>query len=189
MMVEAKLKVCPSCGVEKPAHDFGYDRSRDDKRKFKCRVCVAEYDKKRKQELVEKDAKGFYSEQYRRTRKWASRSPRLILSQTLRAALLRCVTENPVTLDELMEIFNAQVGRCALTGLELTWSGRYEIDRDHHAPRYNSMSIDRLDQSKGYEVGNVRLVCYCINSFRGQMSDDEMYLVAEALLRARRAGI
>jgi len=41
-----------------------------------------------------------------------------------------------------------------------------------------SISIDRVDQSRGYEAGNVRLICNAINSFRGSMDDDQMIVMA-----------
>ena len=36
-------------------------------------------------------------------------------------------------------------------------------------------SIDRIDQTKGYVPGNVRLVAFWINSARMVMQDDEFF--------------
>ena len=45
-----------------------------------------------------------------------------------------------------------------------------------------SCSVDRIDQQVGYVVGNVRLVCFAVNSFRGQMSDEETLVMAKAIV-------
>lgn len=48
-------------------------------------------------------------------------------------------------------------GRCELTGL------RFSTDREDAANRPFAHSIDRIDSSKGYTRGNVRIVCAGIN--------------------------
>lgn len=42
--------------------------------------------------------------------------------------------------------------------------------------------MDRIDQNRGYVGGNVRLICYAINNFRGRMTDDEMLAMARILI-------
>lgn len=48
-------------------------------------------------------------------------------------------------------------GRCELTGL------RFSMDKENPANRPFAHSIDRIDSSKGYTRGNVRIVCAGIN--------------------------
>jgi hypothetical protein len=48
-------------------------------------------------------------------------------------------------------------GRCELTGL------RFSTDRDDVANRPFAHSIDRIDSTKGYTRGNIRIVCAGIN--------------------------
>ncbi len=45
-----------------------------------------------------------------------------------------------------------------------------------------SISIDRIEQSEGYTEGNVRLVCYSVNLFRGVSTDAEMLVMAKAIV-------
>lgn len=96
------------------------------------------------------------------------------MQTTLRHGLKRVFTENPATIDDLMGKFDAQNGRCALTGIQMTW-GKGKV-----LP--TSISLDRIDQDQGYSCDNVRLICHAINAFRGRMSDDEMFTMALALI-------
>ena len=74
----------------------------------------------------------------------------------------------------LMNMWIEQEGKCALTGLEMCW-GQGVVSA-------MNISIDRIDQSRGYYKDNVRLVCWCVNSFRQKMSDKQLLEVATALV-------
>ena len=66
-------------------------------------------------------------------------------------------------------------GKCAVTGLELAVGlGRTSI---------MSPSLDRIDSSKGYTQKNCRFVCWGINRFKGEDSDEDMFRLARAMLR------
>lgn len=66
----------------------------------------------------------------------------------------------------LMLLHSAQGGRCAISGVEMTW----KVGRGHVA---TNMSLDRVDPKGGYIPGNVRLVCHIINLMRRDMPDEE----------------
>lgn len=73
-----------------------------------------------------------------------------------------------------MGLFEYQNGKCALSGIPLTWAkGRVMA---------TSITLDRIDHRRGYVKDNVRLVAHAVNSFRGTMSDDEMFAMAVALV-------
>lgn len=65
---------------------------------------------------------------------------------------------------------------CSATGLPLAW----EYDG---ATRTNpwTPSIDRIDNSKGYLPGNVRVVCGAFNTMRNEYPDDVVFALAKAL--------
>lgn len=120
-------------------------------------------------------------------KRWRKLSPRSSLQNNLKNLLRRTPTETPVTPAKLMELWHKQNGLCALSSIEMTWGSGHGIARP------TSISIDRIDQTRGYELDNVRLVCYAVNCFRGRMSDKEMYEMARALYNTyrnelRRAG-
>ena len=70
-------------------------------------------------------------------------------------------------------------GRCELTGLEFVTNGLGS------GPKPRSPSIDRRIPSIGYTSENCRFVLSCINSFKHEGTEEEMYEVAESLLKMR----
>lgn len=92
----------------------------------------------------------------------------------------------PVDIDGefLLDMFVTQNGRCALTGIRMEEPNGYMPS----GGKATSISVDRIDPSLGYVEGNVRLICHCVNMFKGRMTDDEMYAVAEMLLQSRGRG-
>lgn len=69
-----------------------------------------------------------------------------------------------LTIEHLIEIYKQQDGNCAISGLPMTT--RFN---DHRA-----ISIDRIDSSKGYEVGNVQLVCTALNLAKKHHSNESI---------------
>ena len=106
-------------------------------------------------------------------RKARQKSPRFSLYSSLRLAKRRA--EVTVTVDDLLEIYDNQLGLCSLSGIKLTWSQGKWLP--------TSISMDRIDNSKGYVHGNVRLVCASVNSFKGTMNDAELLKMADVLVR------
>jgi hypothetical protein len=71
-----------------------------------------------------------------------------------------------LSLTYLRTLYESQAGNCALTGAPL-----FMGQGDHPL----GASLDRIDNTKGYVLGNVRLVAYWANIGRGEWSDDEFY--------------
>lgn len=65
---------------------------------------------------------------------------------------------------------------CSVTGCSLTWA--------YDGPGKNpwAPSIDRIDCSKGYETGNVRVVCWIFNLARSCWPDEVVIAMAKGLL-------
>jgi len=102
-------------------------------------------------------------------------SPLINIKDSVRNALNR--RGGDITAEYVMSVWIEQNGKCALSGIDMTWGYR---GKSHTPP--TSFSIDRIDQTIGYYKGNVRLVCHAINSFRGSMTDDEMLHMAKNLV-------
>ena len=73
-----------------------------------------------------------------------------------------------------MALWVAQGGRCALSGIEMTWAKGKALP--------TSISMDRIDQTKGYVPGNVRLLCLGVNALRGIQTDEETIAMARAIV-------
>lgn len=79
-----------------------------------------------------------------------------------------------VGLDELVDIWSIQNGRCALTGWELTMKlGSGVIP--------TNCSIDRIDPSRGYESGNIQLVCRAANVAKSDLTPKLFLLLCSAI--------
>lgn len=76
--------------------------------------------------------------------------------------------EFSLTPDDLNVIWEKQEGRCAYTKLPLLAT----------ANQFNTVSLDRVDSSKGYVVGNIQLVCAAINKMKQEYTEDLFVLLS-----------
>lgn len=94
------------------------------------------------------------------------RNPRTYFSSTL-AAIRSCpgrATLDPaVTPELLIQLFDAQRGRCALTGMLMS----LVRGRGHLA---TNASIDRIDSAIGYTPTNIQLVTFWANLAKGSLT-------------------
>ena len=198
------MKICKHCGLDKPMSEFHVYRKAPDGHRASCKECLKSYfrkyyqdNKERNEDRVRsyrrlphvieyqrKKAEKYY-EMYRsdpeykakvreRQKRSFAKSPRGTLVRSLGHAMRRRPVHNPITIEELMEMFSAQDGKCALSGIKMTWFKGKILP--------TSLSLDRIDSNGDYTTGNVRLICHAINSFRGRMTDDEMFTMALALI-------
>ncbi len=70
-----------------------------------------------------------------------------------------------LSLEFLMALYRKQSGRCALSGVTMTWM----VGAGH---AHTNISIDRIRPKDGYTKDNVRLVCHVVNLMRRDMPDD-----------------
>ena len=76
-----------------------------------------------------------------------------------------------IDVEYLQELFEQQNGKCAYTKVDLTQSKSKIIN----------MSIDRIDNSKGYTKGNVVWVSSIVNSMKNDLTEDEFIYVINLL--------
>ena len=73
------------------------------------------------------------------------------------------------------ELYYQQNGLCAISGVLMTYGicvkNPYQI------------SIDRIDSSRGYEIGNVRLVTWFINNAINCLNDDILHYFCSEIVR------
>lgn len=201
------MKTCYACAAEKPLTEFHKHRGRKDGHNDVCKLCAtkrvslysktegakavrakfwAEYKERPKSRERLNDYHAAYNkklkpaqrEKYLETRyKRELASPKNHLYRMIWAANRRRPTENVATVDDLMEMYEAQKGFCAVSGVKMTFAGR---NGGKKTP--TSISLDRVDGSRGYEKDNLRLVCWQVNVFKNCWSDDQMFNMALAIV-------
>lgn len=90
---------------------------------------------------------------------------RLILSEIKRTPS-RNFRGVDIDLDFLVDLLKKQEGKCAITGIEMTYIKGL---RKYH---YSNVSIDRIDSSKGYMKDNVQLVCCWANMAKSNLTPE-----------------
>jgi hypothetical protein len=76
--------------------------------------------------------------------------------------------KNNLSLIYIKSMWESQNGKCAVLGHDLQLPSTSKIKQNQLA------SIDRIDSSKGYVEGNIRIVCATINYAKNQSSDKEL---------------
>ena len=81
-----------------------------------------------------------------------------------------------ITLKDLYKLYKKQNGLCVISGIEMTYivGGGFKD---------KNISIDRIDNSKGYIKNNIQLVCSRINIMRGNLSYDELLGFCKNIVR------
>jgi len=74
-----------------------------------------------------------------------------------------------LTPEDFIALWEAQKGRCAISGVFLTHH------KDGSGWKDCNASIDRINGKKGYTVANTQLVCYRINIMKHTLSEDMFY--------------
>jgi len=105
--------------------------------------------------------------------KYITRITVAVIAKKCRAKGILCT----ITAADIRDLRAAQQGLCAVSGIALQQPGR-----GLSGPTWDSPSIDRIVPELGYVKDNVRLTLFCVNSFRGLMSDAEMLTVARAIV-------
>ena len=88
-----------------------------------------------------------------------------------------------LTLEEAKEIYYKQGGKCAALGVEVR-PVRRDQNRYHTSNRWMTISLDRVDNTKGYTKDNVRITCWAANAMRLTLSVEEAEAQAQEFAEA-----
>lgn len=100
-----------------------------------------------------------------------------------------CKKENlPYDLDKqwILEKLNSIGWKCELTGLPFRFKKSIKDDKNKGF-KWDSISMDRVNHKAGYTKNNIRFILNQINVFRQDHSDQQMYMLAEALLQYKKS--
>jgi hypothetical protein len=137
-----------------------------------CHLC--------KQERIDKEFPTPTSNQCRkcklaRARDRVARTPESYLEHLIKRSKTRAKTrkvkdeEYTLTLQDLVDLWERQKGRCALSNIVMTHH------KDGQGPIDHNVSIDRKDVNVGYTPENTQLVCYRANIMRHSLSQGMFY--------------
>lgn len=166
-ILAAGVQQCKVCRTEKPLANFyanGCFADGTKKYRSRCKACVLDL-AKQTQSVVGAS---------RAARR--SSSPKNFISGALNHAAKRKQHLGfDIDLVYLLQIYEQQNGRCALTGVEMTYSaGQGRVT--------TNISIDRINSGFGYVRGNVQLVCDIANRMKQDLSSDELKVWCHRIL-------
>ena len=101
----------------------------------------------------------------RRTAAWRRRNQVAVLYDRARKSGIAYKLGCDITAEDVAAMLKPM--RCSVTGLELSLDWEGPGRRNPWAP-----SLDRIDSSKGYVRGNVRMVCVIFNIAKGDWTDE-----------------
>lgn len=180
MSVE-EYRVCKTCGESKELNTENFSsvyrvlkRTNVRKRVFRrsCKPCQYKL-------VILSRASSSSPEAYLR-RKWNT-----LHRRRLRADIEVCPSlRGSDGLAYLMDLWSAQRGLCAVTGIPMTWGAvrRADVQSQGYG---RVVGIDRIDGSVGYVRGNLQLVCSQVNYMRGGLSEDDFLEWCAAVVEGR----
>lgn len=201
------MKTCWKCKTEQSLTEFYKDSKQPDGKQKACKACQKarnlEYGATHKEYFKDKnvtrykksvsDNPEFNKERYANARKdFINRSVEYkrtvkgsimgLLGSAKRRAILKKI---PCELDFefLFNMYETQGGKCQLTQLPFTTFASSGTGATGYNP-YN-ISIDRIDNKKGYTKDNVRLVLVCVNIAINAFGADHFENIASEFLKMR----
>lgn len=158
---------CDNCGHEAQKPLSEYKRNlRLARKNFCCRSCAFKYGKQIHKYDTYTD-KQIKSQQNIKKYCHNKRDEWTPFRYSLRNAKKRFKDVN-ITLQDLKQVWEDQKGICPYTGLKL------ELPTyNNHIHVWKRASLDRIDSSKGYIVGNIQFVSTPMNLMKSTMSDLE----------------
>lgn len=140
---------CPGCGRDRPDTEYRERNGADAERRHR---------------VGERYGR---CQECRRTEK---SGPRRYLTQLIYKAKIRTDERGikAITVDHMLHVLRLQSGICPLTGLTLTFTTGSGLV-------FTNASLDRIDQTKSYIQGNVRLVTLWANYARNSLTDEDFF--------------
>lgn len=137
------MRICCSCKKEFPLDEFPKASNKSGHR-YRCVICS----RQRKKENKTNNIRNYFYD---------------VLKTSKQMAKKRKIIDYELDIDFLVDLFEKQNGKCAISGLEMT-----HIAGKGCVP--TNISIDRIDNDLGYTKQNVQLTCRFINQAKMGMT-------------------
>ena len=175
-------KKCLICGILLPIIQFGVDNSKKDRLQIYCKNCKREKTNKyysKNSLIINKKRKLAYKNNPHKNKtsnsNWYTgqgKNPQWVITPQLwyfnrvkyhANSRKKCVFD--LTFRQFTESFSPT---CALTGVKL-----FLTKTRSQSPGNQNASLDRIDSSKGYDVGNIQWVDWRVNHIKGDIKNEE----------------
>lgn len=140
------IKKCSHCGLEKPLLDFFRGKGSKDGRRAQCKVCSKRYTITEERKVYERKYGRVYD-----------KSP-IGKYRTLKSSAKKRGVELSISLEEYTNLLNngkCHYADCSLEGLQ-------------------GSSLNRIDNSKGYSIDNVKLCCGICNFIMNKFTKEQL---------------
>lgn len=176
-----KSKICTKCGKSKHV-DLFYKRG-DGGYKSECRKCsriASDNWKKNNSENYKKSLKEKYNSRSNEERiRWKKNNPLAYLCCSAKSNAKRYSREFKINKEYLQSLWEEQHGLCYYTNKPML----YTVSCD------DAVSIDRVDSSKGYIIGNIVLCRYRINVMKNNVSIQNLLQISEDIVKTLKTKI
>lgn len=156
---------CLNCKTYKPLSEFYPNSSTTKNRNYYssyCKHCESERNKIKREKMVSDDIESFFK--------------KLATACRTRAYQSKGKFNCSITWEQLVELYEKQNHKCALSGIEMT-----TLRQKGRLP--NNASVDRIIPGGDYSIDNIRLVCNHVNMMRSDLSDDELIKYCKSILK------
>lgn len=132
-------------------------------------------------EYFNQKAKEFYRRNKEEIYQRRAKNPRVLYSTIKRNAKIRNIYLG-ISIDEFVEWFNSQQQECIYCGIRVE---RMTV-KDRGKKLSKRLSVDRINNDKGYEKGNLALACLRCNFIKSNLlSFSEMKEIGEKYLKPK----
>lgn len=191
MTTAVQTKYCRGCQLDKPVSEFGKDNTREEGRLYyRCKTCArtrgsqlrkdpahrASHAKAQKKWFLKNLAREKAKQRARSKQYWDEHQGSIEF--TIKNRFFKARNEAPrrglefsIQVDDLLQIYKDQDGKCAISGRVMKPIQR-RPEKGRSLP--DSLSLDRIDSKRGYVRGNVRLVVWAVNVALGAWGDKHL---------------
>lgn len=81
--------------------------------------------------------------------------------------------EFQITIADVENVYEKQNYKCAITNMPVEFNSRFDNNTTNHGIIYGCASIDRIDSTKGYVVGNIQIIHKYLNIMKGKCPDNK----------------
>jgi hypothetical protein len=152
-----KTLTCWKCNETKSIRLFPYRKQYKDNKEKRCKKCNKENNKSRRYAMNKQQyVKSILNSSKRTANKRKSKGRENCGNHT-------------ITIDDIFELYDKQNGKCALSGRTLEFK---VVDE-------NSLSIDRIDSTKGYTIDNIQLTTFIANQAKNNLSNKDFFYLCK----------